>query len=74
MDIAATLQEINALSVEERIHLVQEIWDGIAAEQTFPELTATQTQELDRRLAASDLEPNNVLTWDEIRTSIQKHK
>ncbi|MEQ9233194.1 MAG: addiction module protein [Coleofasciculus sp. E2-BRE-01] len=33
MDITATLNEIAALSIEDRIHLVQAIWDSIAAEQ-----------------------------------------
>jgi len=33
MDITATLNEIAALSIEDRILLVQAIWDSIAAEQ-----------------------------------------
>ena len=48
MDVSATLQEISSLPLEERIHIVQAIWDSIAAEQAYPDLTDAQKQELDR--------------------------
>lgn len=72
MDITATLNEIAALKVEDRIRLVQAIWDSIAAEQTYPELTDEQKQELDNRIAESDAESDNVMTWQEVRNSIRK--
>lgn len=72
MDIAATLSEIKSLSLEERIHLVQAIWDGIAAEQVHPDLTDDQKQELDRRIEAYDTDPQNVLTWDEVKAAIKE--
>lgn len=71
MDITATLREITALSIEDRINLVQAIWDSIAAEQIYPELTEAQQEELDRRIADYDSNPNNVLTWQEIKASIK---
>jgi putative addiction module component (TIGR02574 family) len=72
MDIAATLNEITALSVEERIRLVQAIWDSIATEQTYPDLTEAQKQALDQRIEDTDANPENVLTWDEVRASIKR--
>ncbi len=72
MDIAATLSEIKSLSLEERIHLVQAIWDSIAAEQIHPDLTDAQKQELDRRIDAYDTDPQNVLTWDEVKAAIRE--
>ncbi|BAY86221.1 imidazole glycerol phosphate synthase subunit HisH [Calothrix parasitica NIES-267] len=72
MDITATLNEINALKVEDRIRLVQAIWDSIAAEQAYPELTDEQKQELDNRIADSDANSDNVMTWQEVRDSIRK--
>ena len=46
-----TLQElgIDKLSIAERISLVQEIWDSIAAEIERSPLTESQRQEVDRR-------------------------
>jgi putative addiction module component (TIGR02574 family) len=71
MDITATLKEITALSVSDRIRLVQAIWDTIADEQVYTNLTTAQQQELDRRIADYDANPDDVLTWEEIKTSIK---
>ena len=71
MDITATLNQIAALSIDERIRLVQAIWDSIAAEQAYPDLTADQRQELDRRIAAYEAAPDEVMTWEEIKASIK---
>lgn len=71
MDIAATLNEITALSVEDRILLVQAIWDSVAAEQGYPDLTEPQKHEPDRRIESHDRDPNNVLTWAEIKASVR---
>ncbi len=72
MDITATLREIATLSIEDRIDLVQAIWDSIAAEQAYPNLTEAQQKELDRRIADYETNSDNVLTWDEIKASIRK--
>jgi putative addiction module component (TIGR02574 family) len=72
MDIAATLNEITSLSIEDRILLVQAIWDSIAAEQAYPDLTETQKHELDRRIDSHESDPDNVLTWEEIKASVRK--
>ena len=72
MDITATLNKIATLKVEDRIRLVQAIWDSIAAEQAYPELTDEEKQELDNRIAESDADSDNVMTWQEVRNSIRK--
>jgi putative addiction module component (TIGR02574 family) len=71
MNITKTLNEIATLSIEDRILLVQAIWDGIAAEQAYPDLTVKQKQELDRRIGDFDASPDNVMTWEEIKASIK---
>ena len=42
--------KIHDLTLEERLRLVEDIWDSIAAEQEALPLTSEQRQELDRRL------------------------
>lgn len=71
MDFTATLNEIAALSIEDRIRLVQAIWDGIAAEQAYPDLTDTQKRELDDRIDDYEMNPDNILTWGKIKASIK---
>jgi putative addiction module component (TIGR02574 family) len=72
MEITATLNEIASLNLEDRIQLVQMIWDGIAAEQAYPELTEAQKQELDNRINDHEINPDNTMTWEEIKASIKK--
>lgn len=74
MDITATLNEIAALSVEDRIRLVQAIWDSIAVSQTYPDLTETQKREIDRRITDYEANPDDVLTWEEMKASIKGHQ
>lgn len=66
MDIAATLDGITALSVEERIRIVQAILESISVEQSYPELTLELKQELDRRSRAYDANPDEVMTREEL--------
>ena len=42
------------LSIDERIKLVKDLWDSIAAEQEILRLTDEQRAELDRRLDACE--------------------
>lgn len=62
---------IDRLSVAERIVLVEEIWDSIAAEQEALEIPTWHKEELDRRLAARDASPNAGSTWEEVKARLQ---
>ncbi len=44
--------DLHTLSIDERIQLVEDIWDSIAADQAALPLTDEQRVELDRRLDA----------------------
>ncbi len=46
------MSSILKLPLEDRIRLVEDIWDSIAAEQSSLELTDAQRMELDKRLDA----------------------
>ena len=50
--------EIEELTVEERLKLVEDIWDSIAAEQETLRLTEEQRKHLDQRLHAYRLDGN----------------
>lgn len=72
--MAPTMKDlgIDRLSIADRIALVQEIWDSIAANpESFP-LTEDVKQLLDRRCADLDANPNNVLTWEQIKAHIRE--
>ncbi|TWJ33035.1 addiction module protein [Geobacter argillaceus] len=60
-------QEILSLSIPERIQLVEDLWDSIAADQNAVEITEMQKHELDKRLADYALNPDDGDTWNEVR-------
>jgi putative addiction module component (TIGR02574 family) len=72
MDFAATLAEIRSMSPEERIQLIQAIWDTIAEDQSQLDLSDAQKKDLTRRIAELDADPNNVLTWEQIKAHVKR--
>jgi putative addiction module component (TIGR02574 family) len=71
MDITTTLNQIVALDIQDRIWLVQGILDSIAAEQVDPDLTEPQQREIDRRIDDYEANPDEVMTWAEVKASIK---
>jgi putative addiction module component (TIGR02574 family) len=68
MDIFATLAEIKTISVDDRLYLVQEIWDSISSAPDLLELTEAQEQELSDRLVDCRENPNACISWDKVKT------
>jgi len=66
------MDEIKRLSVAERIQLVQDIWDSIAADRNAQPLTAAEREELDRRLRAYEEDPSGTKTWSEVREDLER--
>jgi putative addiction module component (TIGR02574 family) len=70
MSVSLRLLGIDRLSVEERLALVEDLWDSIAGESAATSLTDVQRAELDRRLADHEANPNDVVPWDDVKASI----
>ncbi len=67
MSVSLKSLGIERLSVAERLLLVEELWDSIAAATS---LTDAQRAELDRRLADHEANPDDVVSWEEVQSSI----
>jgi putative addiction module component (TIGR02574 family) len=65
----ALLDQILRLPLEERLQLVEEIWDSIAAKPADVPVPDWHKAELDRRLDGP--EPGPGLTWDEVRAKLR---
>ena len=63
---------IDRLGVEERLALVEELWESIAADSTAVPLTPAQRSELERRLADHEARPDDVVSWEEVKTSLDE--
>ncbi len=70
MGEAAT--DFRDLSIPERIQLVEDIWDSIAAETEALPLTAEQQAELDRRLEEHRRDPDSAIPWEQVREELYK--
>ncbi len=66
--------EIQKLSIPERILLVEDIWDSIARENEAFELSKAQKDELDRRSQSFKENPNQGRSWQEIKSEFLKTK
>jgi putative addiction module component (TIGR02574 family) len=63
---------LRELPVAERIKLVEDLWDSIAADQSALPLTSAQRVELDKRLDAYELDGNRGRAADEVIAEIRK--
>jgi putative addiction module component (TIGR02574 family) len=61
---------LDQLSVAERILLVEEIWDSIAAEAENLPLSEAQQQDLKRRVAAYEANPKAGSNWEEVKARL----
>ena len=67
MSVSVTSLGIDRLSREDRLALVQEIWDGLALENHSPFLSDVQRLELARRVAEDDANPDDVIPWEQVK-------
>jgi len=65
-----SLADVLELSVPERIQLVEDIWDSIAAVPQSVSLTKAQCEELDRRLEDYRAHPEDGSPWEEVKSRI----
>ena len=66
VDLSAILK----LSVSERLRLVQDVWDSIAAESDPLPVTDEERSLIDERMAAYRRAPEKAMTWEAARKRI----
>lgn len=64
------LTEILELPVNERMRLVEDIWDSIAAVPEAVQLTGEQIDEVERRLEDFRTDPENIVPWHVVREKL----
>lgn len=64
---------IDQLAIEDRIALVEEIWDSIVAEGAAIPVPSGQREELDHRIAEHEAHPEHVVPWEEVRSTAAEH-
>ena len=62
---------IDRMSIEDRLRLIEEIWESLSPSADELPLPESHRQELDRRLAAADADPQAGLTWEEVKARLR---
>ena len=65
INLAHTLTELTSLPINDRLRVVESLWDSIPAD-TPVEVSHEQRAELQRRIAAHERAPEQLLTLDEV--------
>ena len=65
-----SLAHVLEMNVADRILFVEEVWDSIAATPEAVPLTEAQREELDRRLAAYEKNPDAGKSWNDLKTPL----
>jgi putative addiction module component (TIGR02574 family) len=66
----SNLEPVLKLSVEERIRIVETIWDSVANDAQQVELQPWQAEELDRRIAELETNPTEGVSWAEVKRRV----
>ena len=66
------IKKILKLSVDERIHLVQTIWDSIAMDTHESAISEEHKKILDERMEAHRKNPDDVVSWEEVKKHVKK--
>ena len=65
--------DIKELSRDERLELIEELWDSLAPTQDELSLTDAQRNELDRRLDEMDADSSLGIPWEQVLKQIREH-
>lgn len=68
----ALLEEILRPPPDQRLQLVEDVWDSLAASPDEVGVPAWHRDELDRRLA--DPTDTTTLSWQDVQTRLRRHK
>jgi putative addiction module component (TIGR02574 family) len=66
------IAEILELSVEDRLRLVELIWESIATDPSALPLSDAHIAVLEERLAEDQRDPSNVLTLEEVLSEVRR--
>jgi putative addiction module component (TIGR02574 family) len=67
-----TAAEITRLSPEERLRLIEQLWDSLEDEEV--PLPPAQAAELERRLATFDADRARAVGWEELKAELARRR
>jgi putative addiction module component (TIGR02574 family) len=66
--------DFSNLTVEEKLQLIEDLWDSVADDPRAAALTEAQAKELDRRLEAYRRDGDPGRPWREVLDELESHR
>lgn len=74
MDLQTVLTAVESWPAEDRLRLIEEVWESLEADPKASALTEAQKEDLQRRLDAYRDNPRAGSPWEEVKARIQGGK
>lgn len=74
MDLQTVLTAVESWPAEDRLRLIEEVWESLEADPEASALTEAQKEDLQRRLDAYRDNPRAGSPWEEVKARIQGGK
>ncbi|WP_256369008.1 addiction module protein [Aquisphaera insulae] len=68
MDYQVVLHEVESWPIDDRVRLVQDLWDRLADQGHEPDLTVEMKAELERRIEELDRNPDAGIPWEQAKS------
>jgi putative addiction module component (TIGR02574 family) len=72
--MSQNMPDLSGLGIAEKLQLVEDLWDEIASRPEMIPIHTWQKEELTRRKAARDRDPDAGLTWEEAKAKARGHR
>lgn len=66
--------EALSLPAADRLEVIEQLWESLAADPTALELTPLQREELDRRIAEMESNPAAAIPWQDVKAESRKQR
>ena len=71
MDVSTVMKEIGTWPFEDRLRLIEEVWDSLSDHSLDSGLTETHKQDLQRRLEAYRDNPKAGAPWEDVKARLR---
>jgi putative addiction module component (TIGR02574 family) len=74
MEKSAMLESMDSWTIEERLEFIDDVYDRLDANVKHLDPDPGQWAEIERRLAAHEADPTNVVTWEQAEARLKARK
>jgi len=72
--MSTVLKRALSLTVEDRLQLIEELWDSLAVTPEAIPVTDAQRKELARRRRAHARNPSAAKSWEQVRAKLERRR